>query len=55
LKSITEGTTESFSAAVLSADTEAQPEIAAVNVMMLARTIREDVESRRDANTANKG
>jgi hypothetical protein len=52
---MTEGTTEIFSAAVLSAETEAQPEKVAVNVMMEARTITEDVESRRDENTRNKG
>src|ERR1700757_4719399 len=50
---MTEGTTEIFSAAVLSADAEAHPE--KVNIMMMqARTIKEDVESRRDASTLKK-
>ena len=47
---MTEGTTESFAAADLSAETEAQPEKAPVNMIMQAKRMKGDVENRRDVN-----
>ena len=47
---MTEGTTESFVVADLSAEAEAQPEKVPANRMMQAKSMKGDVENRRDVN-----
>ena len=47
---MTEGTTESFVVADLSAEAEAQPEKVPANRMIEAKRMKGDVENRRDVN-----
>jgi len=47
---MTEGTTESFVVADLSAEAEAQPEKVPANRMMQAKRMKGDVENRREVN-----
>jgi len=47
---MTEGTTESFVVADLSAEAEAQPDRVPANRMMQAKSMKGDVENRREIN-----